>query len=83
MGSIYEYYFIEFIEGMFINEYYLDEQNMNHKLLFLTELIFSSNPKANGKILLGFYQGNQADWYRESTAYLRVLCKDEGTVHST
>ncbi len=33
----------------------------NHKNVFVTELIFSVNPKAKGKILLGFCGGNQGD----------------------
>lgn len=31
----------------------------NDKLLLVTELFFSNNLKANGKILLGFFRGNQ------------------------
>lgn len=33
----------------------------NNTLLLATELIFCNNPKVNGKILLGFRQGNQVD----------------------
>lgn len=33
----------------------------NHKPLLVTELIFSYNLKANGKILKDFYGGNQGD----------------------
>lgn len=33
----------------------------NHKLLFVTKFIFHNNPKAYGKILLDFCQGNQGD----------------------
>ncbi len=33
----------------------------NNTLLLATELIFCNNPKVNGKILLGFHQGNQVD----------------------
>jgi len=33
----------------------------NHKLLFVTALIFFMNQTSNGKILLGLCQGNQSD----------------------
>ncbi len=37
----------------------MNEMCKNHKLLWVTELIFCNNPKADGKIVLGFSRENQ------------------------
>lgn len=43
------------------------------------ELIFCNNPNENGKIILGFCQGNQVDAYKNTSPLKRDIEKIKGT----
>ncbi len=60
-GLCLAFYFLGYKKCAFIFIFIImmSETCINHKLLLVTENIFCSNPKANGKILLGFWWGNQ------------------------